>query len=88
MMTKVVSKEQEETINGVSIVSIYPGVVDTDMQAKIRSTSPKEFKSVKKFKELHENNQLLTPSFVAKKIIELDNKGELTNGRILDIRKV
>ncbi|SDX26531.1 benzil reductase ((S)-benzoin forming) [Lutibacter oricola] len=88
MMTKVVAKEQENQINGANIVSIYPGVVDTDMQAKIRSTSTKEFKAVIKFKELYENNQLFTPSFVAKKIIELDFKGELTNGRILDIRKI
>lgn len=88
MMTKVVSKEQEEKINGVSIVSIYPGVVDTDMQAIIRSLPKENFKAVQKFKDLHENNELFTPSYVAKTIFELDKNNKLNNGIILDIRNI
>ena len=41
MMTKVLSKEQKRLKKGVKIVSIYPGIVDTDMQEKARNT-PKE----------------------------------------------
>ena len=41
MMTKVISKEQKDKNYGVSIVSVYPGIVDTDMQAEARNT-PKE----------------------------------------------
>lgn len=88
MMTKVVSKEQNDIENGVSIVSIYPGVVDTDMQSKIRKTSKENFKSVQRFVDLHEHGELFTPKEVAKKIYNLDITGELTNGRILDIRNI
>lgn len=88
MMTKVVAKEQDDILNGAAIVSIYPGVVDTDMQAIVRNSPKENFKSVQKFKDLHENNQLYSPSFVAKRIFELDKKGKLTNGKILDIRNV
>ena len=88
MMTKVVSKEQEDVTNGVSIVSIYPGVVDTDMQATVRNAPKENFKSVQKFKDLHEKGQLYSPSFVAKRIYELDKKGEFINGLILDIRNL
>ncbi|MDV7187313.1 SDR family NAD(P)-dependent oxidoreductase [Lutibacter sp. TH_r2] len=88
MMTKVVSKEQEDNLNGVSIVSIYPGVVDTDMQAELRNTPKKQFKKLDKFKDLHEKGQLYSPSYVAKKIYELDMSGKLTNGTILDVRNV
>ena len=88
MMTKVVSKEQENYTNGVSVVSIYPGVVDTDMQAELRNTPKEQFKQLAKFKDLHEKGKLYSPTYVAKIIYNLDKKGELTNGRILDIRNL
>jgi len=86
MMTKVISKEQKETSNGVNIVSIYPGIVDTDMQTKVRNTPKENFKSVQRFIDFHENDELTSPKEVAEKIYQLDNSGELKNSLILDIR--
>jgi benzil reductase ((S)-benzoin forming) len=86
MMTKVISKEQKDLKNGVSIVSIYPGVVDTDMQAKARNTPKENFKSVQRFIDFYEHGELSTPKQVAKIIYKLDVAGELKNGRILDVR--
>ena len=88
MMTKVVSKEQKELKNGVSVVSIYPGIVDTDMQSKVRNTPKENFKSVQRFIDFYEHGDLFTPKQVAEKIYRLDQSGELKNGRILDIRNV
>ncbi|MCF6167440.1 SDR family NAD(P)-dependent oxidoreductase [Lutibacter sp.] len=86
MMTKVISKEQKERNNGVSIVSIYPGIVDTDMQTKARNTPKANFKSVQRFIDFYKHGDLFTPKEVAEKIYQLDISGELKNGRILDIR--
>ena len=88
MMTKVVSKEQKELKNGVSIVSIYPGVIDTDMQAKARNTPKENFKSVQRFIDFYEHGDLFTPKQVAEKIYHLDSSGVLKNGRILDVRNI
>ena len=88
MMTKVVSKEQKETTNGVSIVSVYPGIVDTQMQVKIRNTPKEHFKSVQRFIDFYNHGDLFSPKQVAKKIYQLDVDGELKNGRILDVRNV
>jgi len=88
MMTKVLSKEQKEIQNGVSVVSIYPGIVDTDMQAEARNTPKENFKSVQRFIDFHEHGELISPIEVANKIYHLDISGELKNGRILDIRNV
>lgn len=88
MMTKVISEEQKEVINGVSVVSIYPGIVDTDMQAEVRNAPKENFKSVQRFIDFYENGDLSTPEQVAEKIFHLDITGELKNGRILDIRNV
>ena len=88
MMTKVISKEQSALNNGVSIVSIYPGIVDTNMQTEIRNTPKENFKSIQKFIDLYNQGELLTPKEVAEKIYRLDNSGELKYGQILDIRNV
>lgn len=88
MMTKVISKEQKEVNNGVSIVSIYPGVVDTDMQAKVRNTPKENFKSIQRFIDFYKHGDLLSPKEVANKIYHLDVTGELKNGQILDIRNI
>ena len=88
MMTKVLSKEQKDIKNGVSIVSIYPGIVDTDMQAQARNTPKENFKSVQRFIDFYEQGELFTPKQVAQKIYNLDMDGELKNGRILDVRNI
>jgi len=88
MMTKVLSKEQKEIKNGVKIISIYPGIVDTDMQDKVRNTPKEKFKSVQRFIDFYEHGDLFTPKQVAKKIYKLDFEGKLKNGRILDVRNI
>jgi benzil reductase ((S)-benzoin forming) len=88
MMTKVIAKEQKELKNGVSIVSIYPGVVETAMQVQLRKTPKEKFKSVQRFIDLYEHGDLFTPEQVSEKIYRLDKSGELKNGRILDIRTI
>ncbi len=88
MMTRVISKEQEEVSNGVSTVSIYPGIVDTNMQTEIRNTPKGNFKSVQRFIDFYESGNLYSPEQVAEKIYRLDMTGELMNGRILDIRNI
>ena len=86
MMTKTIATEQSVVKNGVKCISIYPGVVDTNMQDQIRSTSVSEFKNVERFKELKATNQLYSPAFVGKQIYVLDHNETLDNGAIFDIR--
>ena len=88
MMTKVIAKEQKELKNGVSVVSIYPGVVATNMQEQLRNTPKENFKYVQRFIDLHDQGNLFTPKQVAEKIFQLDQAGELKSGRILDVRTV
>jgi benzil reductase ((S)-benzoin forming) len=86
MMTKVIAKEQKEIKKGVKIASIYPGIVDTDMQSKARNTPLENFKSVQRFIDFYEHGELTTPKQVAEKIYYLDITGELKNGSIIDVR--
>ncbi|MDO6601004.1 (S)-benzoin forming benzil reductase [Tenacibaculum sp. 1_MG-2023] len=86
MMTKTIAAEQNEIKNGVKCVSIYPGVVDTNMQTHIRKTDKTDFKNLDRFIELKENNQLFTPDFVAETIFKVDIENTLNSGDIVDIR--
>lgn len=54
-----------------NIYSFAPGVVDTKMQKDIRNSQPKDFKSLQKFIDLKQNNELLSPKVVATKILNI-----------------
>lgn len=54
----------------VHICSVAPGVVDTDMQATIRSTAPHQFPSRERFEQLKQNGQLATPEAAARQLID------------------
>ena len=86
MMTKAIAVEQSEVKNEVKCVSIYPGVVDTNMQTQIRATNKSNFKSLQRFKDLKTNNELYTSDFVANSIYKIDINNQFNNGDIIDIR--
>lgn len=88
MMTKVIAAEQSQITNGVHCIAIYPGVVDTGMQTKIRATDEVDFSTVKRFKDLKANNALYNPNFVAEKIFKIATEKSLENGTVLDIRTI
>ena len=87
MMTKTIAKEQIELANGVKCIAIKPGVVDTNMQVQIRKTPESDFKNVKRFKDLKENDELYSTNFVADNIYQIDTSNTLENGAIIDLRK-
>lgn len=86
MMTRVIASEQSEIENGVQCISIYPGVVDTNMQTIIRNTDKSNFKSVNRFIDLKRNNDLYSPEFVAKSIYKIHIENKFESGDIIDIR--
>ena len=71
MFTKCIHKEQEDQSHPILAFSIAPGVVNTNMQAYIRSTKAENFKMKSKFIELYEQNQLYDANSVAQKIIDV-----------------
>ncbi|WP_343635766.1 SDR family NAD(P)-dependent oxidoreductase [Fluviicola sp.] len=64
-------EEQQLGRTNFQCLSVAPGVVDTDMQAGIRSTDESSFSEVERFKAYKNSNQLYTPELVAKKLFKL-----------------
>jgi len=61
----------EETDSGLRVHAVAPGIIDTDMQAMIRSSTPEQFPRVQKFLDLKEKEGFSSPAFVADRMLEL-----------------
>lgn len=48
-----------------SVFSLAPGVVDTNMQVEIRTSSPAQFLAHQKFVDLNDNDELADPKYTA-----------------------
>ncbi|MGU7784218.1 SDR family oxidoreductase [Burkholderia sp. PU8-34] len=59
-----------DAMRGLRICSVAPGVVDTGMQATIRSTSTDNFPSREKFDQLKASGALATPEAAARQLID------------------
>ena len=67
MLTKIINEEHPN----IKAYSIYPGVVDTEMQKKIRDTDIEKFALKDVFVEYYRNNELVDPKIISKKIYHI-----------------
>lgn len=84
MMTKVVAAEQDIRPHGTKIIAIYPGVVDTAMQTKIRAHTKADFPAIDRFLELKASGSLSDPLQTGKAIWDID-QADLANGTVIRI---
>ena len=85
-MTRVMGVEQTNKINPVHTLSIYPGVVDTQMQGDIRNSKSEDFSNIEKFKDMKANNELASPQSVAQLVYKIDKDSSLDNGSVVTVR--
>ena len=85
MLAQVITEENHENL---TVFSVHPGIVDTNMQKKIRNTKPDLFPLLSKFINYYNNNELENAETVAKKLYYIiQNFTEFTTN-ILSIRDV
>lgn len=73
MFSQTVQKEQANKSNPIDIYSVAPGIMDTDMQAEIRSSDINRFDRVNEFVDYKKNNELKSSKSVASLIFEIVN---------------
>ncbi len=73
MISEVADAEQKlkHPNNPVRIFSFGPGVVNTQMQTKLRNVSPEDFSMVGRFIDFYEKNELAEPEDIAVKINQI-----------------
>lgn len=85
LFTRCVGVEQDTQDYPVKIISFAPGIVDTNMQKQIRSSDEDDFPLVEKFIKYKEEEKLLTPDFVAKRVIALLSSSDFNQGGVVDV---
>lgn len=86
--SEVVASEQSELENGVKIMSIAPGIIDTDMQTTIRSSHKSAFRQLDRFINYKEKGLLATPEQTARKLIKIINDPNFVNLPVItDLRE-
>jgi len=74
-------------IAGAQIVSLAPGVIDTDMQTELRRTDPEVFANRQFFVDLHERGQLLSPSDAATRVLAYLDRQDFGSQPVADVRQ-
>lgn len=87
MLTQSLALEQQDVANGVKVLAIAPGVVDTDMQTQIRKTDKDDFKDVGRFVALKTDGGLNNAVSVGERICQMDHDQTIASGSILRVEK-
>ena len=73
--------------NGARIVSLAPGVIDTDMQVQLRSADPAGFPDQAMFLALKEQQQLNSTEAAARQVITCLHRSDFGQTVIADVRE-
>ncbi len=71
---------------GFEVLSVAPGIIDTEMQAEIRTSDASDFPALDRFKDFKTAQKLLTPEAVAEKIFYIVNNPAHFPEVIQDVR--
>ena len=77
-----------EEFNNLKSFSISPGIIDTDMQLKIRSAKEEEFPLLENFKNYHKNGDLEKAEDIAMKILYVIENQENFESNELLLREI
>ncbi|MEK3933820.1 SDR family NAD(P)-dependent oxidoreductase [Sporosarcina sp. FSL W7-1349] len=86
--SRVVALEQEKEKHPVEIVSIAPGIIDTEMQETIRASERKDFPMLDRFIDYKETGALASAEQTAESLLAfLEQENFRAVGPIADIRQ-
>ena len=86
MFTRCLKLEQALEKNGARVVSLAPGVIETDMQVAMRSRDPADFPQAAYFQGMKDEGRLATPEDAARRILAYLDRDDFGEHEIADIR--
>ncbi|OYU71946.1 MAG: short-chain dehydrogenase, partial [Burkholderiales bacterium PBB5] len=84
--SRAVALEQAALPHGARIVSMAPGVIDTDMQAELRGADAAHFPERARFAALQANGQLMSPAACASALLARLARADFGDEAVADIR--
>ncbi|HSM21317.1 MAG TPA: SDR family NAD(P)-dependent oxidoreductase [Rubrivivax sp.] len=73
-------------LEGATVVSLAPGIIDTDMQLALRSADPARFAEQPSFAALKSSGRLDSPEQAAAKVIAFLQRGDFGSRPVADVR--
>lgn len=85
-LARAVALEEAAHPNGARIVSLAPGVIDTDMQQQLRSADPGRFADRGRFVALKDGGQLDSPEQAAARMVRYLQRADFGTDPVADVR--
>lgn len=85
-LSRAMALDEAGRPNGVRIVSLAPGVIDTDMQVQLRSADERGFPDKGRFMALKTERQLSTPVDAARRVIDFLRRPDFGETVVADVR--
>ena len=85
-VSRSLALEAVQQSNGARIISLAPGVIDTDMQVQLRGADPSVFPDQQRFAGLKSGGLLDTPESAAAKVIAYLERSDFGKTVIADVR--
>jgi len=86
--SRAVALEEAALPNGARIVSLAPGVIDTDMQVQMRGTDVSLFPDQGRFAKLKADGQLTSPEAAAARLLAYLAREDFGTTPVADVRDV
>jgi NAD(P)-dependent dehydrogenase (short-subunit alcohol dehydrogenase family) len=87
-LARAVALEEASVPNGARVVSLAPGVIDTDMQVQLRSASAERFPERERFVGMKTGGLLMSPALAASKVLKVLAKDDFGSTVLADVRDV
>ena len=84
--SRALALDEAQRENGAAVVSLAPGVIDTDMQVQLRGADAEGFPEKALFVELKESGQLTSPEAAAARVLAYLNRGDFGANPVADVR--
>jgi NAD(P)-dependent dehydrogenase (short-subunit alcohol dehydrogenase family) len=84
--SRAVALEEEALGSGAKIVSLAPGVIDTDMQVQLRGAEAEMFPDRARFERLKAQGQLWSPDEAAAKVLAYLERADFGSKPVADVR--
>lgn len=85
-LARAVALEEAAKPNGARIVSLAPGIIDTDMQSQLRASDPARFPDREKFVQFKASGALDSPEEAATKVLRFLDRADFGNEPVSDVR--
>jgi NAD(P)-dependent dehydrogenase (short-subunit alcohol dehydrogenase family) len=84
--SRVTALDEPHRPNPARIVSLAPGVIDTDMQEQLRAGDPAAFPDVQRFVDLQSQGQLSSPQEAAGRVLAWLERPDFGEQPVADVR--